>query len=326
MIEIVIVALAALLGQDRIEAALPAPPVVAVGVRFADLGPDDAIAVAAQQRRAVVVLFTAEWCPTCQQLRREVLDTGAGGFLSDRALAVRYDFDAPNTGPLVKRFNVISLPTLLVLRSDGSEVGRIEGYEDKKSFSADVNLLLDGRDPLIECQARLVKNRADVKSLFCVGKGLIDRGRSDEGMPLLEEVLVRDPQNTAKVSDRALFVMGRYFARVKEQPRAARHYFRELDARFPKTAYGQGAAWWYARSLLKIGMAEHGYLYLEQRARRLNSADALQDLGSYVLDAKVHQSDVLPELQKAAKRFPKNAALKKLVDEVGRAAVESGPR
>jgi len=326
MIDVVVVALSALFAQDRIEAALPAPPVVAVGVRFADLGPDDAIAVAAQQHRPVVMLFSAEWCPSCQQLRRELLDTGAGGLLSDRALAVRYDFDAPSTAALVKRYSVISLPTLVVLRSDGSEIGRVEGYEDKKSFGADVSLLLDGRDPLIECQARLVKNRADVKSLFCVGKALIDRGHSDDGLPLLEEVLVRDPLNAAKVSDRALFVMGRYFARVREQPRAARHYFRELDARFPKTEYGQGAAWWYARSLLKIGMAEHGYLYLEQRARRLGTADAVEELGNYVLETKVHQAEALLELQKAAKHFPKNAALKKLVDDVGRAAVESRPR
>ncbi|MBN2362309.1 MAG: thioredoxin family protein [Deltaproteobacteria bacterium] len=326
MIEVAVLALSALCAQARAEAALPAPPVVPVGVRFAELGIDDAIAVAQQQHRAVVALIAADWCPGCQQLKREMLDTAAAGFLSDRALAVRLDFDAAATAPLIRRFNIISLPTLLVLRPDGSEIGRVEGYQDKKSFAADAAVLLDGRDTLVECQARLDENRADVKALFCVGKALIDRGRVDEGLPMLEEVLVRDPQNSARVSDQALFVMGRYFARVRDQPRAARHYFRELDARFPRTEYGRGAAWWYARSLLKIGMAEHGYLYLEQRARRLGTAEAIEELGNYALAAKVHQQEALREVHKAARRFPRNSVLKKLAEDLGRDAIQTGPR
>ncbi|MFH1810078.1 MAG: thioredoxin family protein [Pseudomonadota bacterium] len=297
----------------------PPPPLVTLGTLFQELPIDKVLARARQEHQAVLVVVLAAECESCQRLDREVLSTARGSLLSDRALAVRLQVEDGGSQDTLQRYAVIDWPTTLVLRPDGSEIGRIETFDGVRAYERELTPLLDGRSPLTDCQHRLERDRGNVRALFCVGKAELDHNQPRRGFPLLEEVLARDPENRNGVTDRSLFVMGRYLALVKRDPRQARQYFRELDARFGSTPHGKDAAWWYARSLHRMDRTELGWLYLETRAHRLRSRDAVADLGRYALTCKVHQQEALTQVRRAVVKHPRDGELKRLMDKLARA-------
>jgi tetratricopeptide (TPR) repeat protein len=152
----------------------------------------------------------------------------------------------------------------------------------------------------------------DIHARFCVGKAYLDRGRVDEGLGLLESVLALDPLNRLGHSDKSLFVLGRYYARVKGQHDIARHLFRELDARFASSEYGAGAAWWYARSLQELGQIDLATDFLRARAQRLNTTNAIVEYAEFTLRVGLDHERALKLVTNAQKRVPRNKELREL--------------
>jgi protein disulfide-isomerase len=103
-------------------------------------------AQAQADKKLILADFTgSDWCHYCVQLRREVLNKpdfkkwAASHFV---LLEVDYprmkrqadDVKAQNEH-LKNQFNVDGYPTVVVMNSDGKEVGRIVGYDGAKEWS-----------------------------------------------------------------------------------------------------------------------------------------------------------------------------------------------
>ena len=90
-----------------------------------------ALQAARAEGKPVLVEFAADWCTACRTNERTVLaDAGIRERL--RAVSViRADVtrDDPDSRALMRRFEVIGPPTLILMRPDGEEVreARIEG-------------------------------------------------------------------------------------------------------------------------------------------------------------------------------------------------------
>src|SRR5689334_17294042 len=106
------------------------------GVQWASGTVDEALAHAGEKR--VLVMFHASWCEYCKQLEAEVLDQREGGELTRDMVAVQVDFDAPENRPLVERYVVLGMPTVLVLNAQGVQVGRVMGYEHREEWVAEI--------------------------------------------------------------------------------------------------------------------------------------------------------------------------------------------
>ena len=79
---------------------------------------------AAAEKKAVLLDFGAEWCSTCRVVD-ELLDKGWPG-LKSRLLLVKVDIH--QRPDLVERFNILSVPTVLLLSPKEEILWRRSGY------------------------------------------------------------------------------------------------------------------------------------------------------------------------------------------------------
>ncbi len=84
--------------------------------------------------KPVLVNFYADWCVWCKRLEATTLrDAQVADLLSDRVVPVSLNVDG-NGKELSDQYRVDGLPTILVLDTDGREIGRIPGYMPPSSF------------------------------------------------------------------------------------------------------------------------------------------------------------------------------------------------
>ncbi|MDO8870946.1 MAG: thioredoxin family protein [Methanobacteriaceae archaeon] len=89
---------------------------------------DSAISEAQKTNKLVFAFFSANWCPACQQLESETLvNEKVTQKLSQNYVAVKIDVD---TNPeLSSKYGIYSIPTLIIMNSNGEEIKKIEGYK-----------------------------------------------------------------------------------------------------------------------------------------------------------------------------------------------------
>ena len=301
------------------------------GVTFHDGALDKVLQRAAGEKKLVMVEVFASWCGPCRRQAAEVFDADDGVLLTKGLLAWRVDFDAPEQRVLMEKWNVLSLPTVLVLRPDGSEVDRVEGYESKDAFLVEARALAKGVDSLPALEARLARasDYAERMRLTVeVGHRKLVRGDA-EGLRMLERAMVSplahmapapggEPQ--ASAAEDALFLVGRYHARVRRDFAVARHVWRELYTRFPAGPYADTAAWWYAGALHETGDDVLALSFLEQRARTFDKS-ALAALVDFAVDKATPSSGF--DAKAVARRVLTDAHKARALEDAAHAALRA---
>ena len=87
---------------------------------------------------AVVVDFTAEWCPPCRLLT-PMLERAAETLGSHATFAT---VDADQNQQILTRYRIMALPTIVVF-SDGQPTHTIRGLRDEKTLLAELRQALD---------------------------------------------------------------------------------------------------------------------------------------------------------------------------------------
>ncbi len=83
-------------------------------------------------RKPMLVLYTADWCPPCQELKRTVLGNPlVMEPLKERYVLVKVDLtDRTSFNPniaLAAQYEIAGIPTVILYDSDGEEVDRVVG-------------------------------------------------------------------------------------------------------------------------------------------------------------------------------------------------------
>ncbi len=89
---------------------------------------DAAISEAQKTNKQIFAVFSASWCPACQQLESETLvDERIKQKISQNYVAVKIDVD---TNPeLSSKYGIYSIPAIVFMTSNGEVIKKIEGYQ-----------------------------------------------------------------------------------------------------------------------------------------------------------------------------------------------------
>jgi thiol-disulfide isomerase/thioredoxin len=109
---------------------------------------DAALAAAQREHRPVLLDFQAQWCYSCYYMATHVLTGSKWQPIEKRVRVTEVDADSPDGAAWMKKLSVKALPSYVVLKADGSELGRIVAEQAPEQFYAAMERILGGGDAL----------------------------------------------------------------------------------------------------------------------------------------------------------------------------------
>ena len=201
----------------------------------------------------VVVTFVhAEWCSPCHQVDREILASVDGQALWKKLDGRRVDFDTPEGQAFTHAHRILSLPTILVAKDDGTELGRIEGFLPPAEYLEKLSALARG-DSVVTASVEKDDSVADV--LGKARKALM-AGDETQGIALCRKVQTMDAENREGGYVDAARLLGRYWIRAMGQPaKGALELERALEVH-PGHKGEAGTVFWLAKAYHEQGQHE----------------------------------------------------------------------
>jgi thiol:disulfide interchange protein DsbD len=97
----------------------------------------DALAKAQQEKRPMIIDFTADWCGACKKIANLTFSDPAVQIEAERFVLLKVDAthdDDPAVEAIQKRYGVVGLPTVIVLDSLGKEQTRFTDFVPASPF------------------------------------------------------------------------------------------------------------------------------------------------------------------------------------------------
>ncbi|WP_049623951.1 thioredoxin family protein [Frateuria defendens] len=114
----------------------------------------DALKLAGQQHRPVLIDFQAVWCYSCYYMASHVLNGPEWKALQDKAIFVEADADSPEGQQWMQQLKITFLPSYVVLDEHGEELGRILAEQPRQKFYPAINAILAHGNTLDTLQAK----------------------------------------------------------------------------------------------------------------------------------------------------------------------------
>ncbi len=122
--------------------------------QFAKLSLAEALAKAGEGKKVVMVDFFTTWCGPCKKLDAETwTDVRVNGWLAEHAVAIK--LDAEKEKDAAKQHKIGAYPTMLFLKPDGTEIGRMVGFRSADAFLREAADLLAGKSRVDSARERV---------------------------------------------------------------------------------------------------------------------------------------------------------------------------
>jgi thiol-disulfide isomerase/thioredoxin len=148
---------------------------------FSDLKFDQALAAAKKDGKVVMIDFFTTWCVPCKKLDELTWpDAGVQKWLGEKTIALK--MDAEKEVELAKKYAIVSYPTILFLKPDGQELGRITAYKTPAEFLSEANDTLAGKDSVVRAKERLAGHENDPMERERHAQALAETGKHEEAL------------------------------------------------------------------------------------------------------------------------------------------------
>jgi thiol-disulfide isomerase/thioredoxin len=141
---------------------------------------DAAVRAARAQRKLLLVDFVADWCGYCKKLDQETYpDPQLVDYVRRELVAVRQDTDREGRS-LAQKYRITSLPTILLLTSDGQIAGRMAGFRPAPEFLRALKQMVDDERGLPDLARTVAAHPGDTAKVQRLVGAYARRGAYDK--------------------------------------------------------------------------------------------------------------------------------------------------
>ncbi len=117
-----------------------------------------------------------------------------------------------------EKFSIRGTPTVVLIKPDGEELDRVNGFDGADEFVASVKAYLAGSNLLTTFIAQVEANPDDIEANFKLGKKYTSRWEDDKASPYFAKTLDLDPDNTRGYKTEATFQIAMHKVSSNENP------------------------------------------------------------------------------------------------------------
>ena len=96
--------------------------------------------------KPLIVIFSASWCPPCQQMKNNVYPSKEVRPHHNDFVWAYLDADAEENRPLAAQFGVSGIPHIAFLHPDGNPIGYFNGAVPAETFSGILSKVLNAEN------------------------------------------------------------------------------------------------------------------------------------------------------------------------------------
>ncbi len=134
----------------------------------------------------------ADWCGPCKQMEKEIFPLEkVSSFISGKFIPLRLNVD--ENQEIARKYQVMSIPTLLVLEKDGQPSGRLVGMLPAEQMLKELEDILGVRQEYIRLEKETSQNPENAKSHYQLGQAAWRLDRYDAATRQLEKAIELDP-------------------------------------------------------------------------------------------------------------------------------------
>jgi thiol:disulfide interchange protein len=103
---------------------------------------DVALTRAKTTNKPVIVIFSADWCPPCRQMKKEVYPSPQVAALKDQFVWAYLDIDQPSNRSAAAKHSVQGIPHIQFLNPNGRDLGKVVGGTSASAFASQLKSVL----------------------------------------------------------------------------------------------------------------------------------------------------------------------------------------
>jgi len=147
---------------------------------------EDALKKARASHKPIMVDFWAQWCAWCHRLDKTTYVDPAVVKLADDFVAVKVNSEGdPRDVAVAIRYDVSSLPTIMVISPEGRPITRVNGFVGPGQFPRVLEGARSVAGRVIKWEETLAKNPKDAEALTGLGVHLFEQDSFTESLDLL---------------------------------------------------------------------------------------------------------------------------------------------
>ncbi len=150
-----------------------------------------ALFAAKKKHQLVLIDFAARWCPGCVRYEKEVFKTSEFKKITKNFIKLKIDIDQFENFPLSEKYNILGIPTFVVVNADQIEVDRLMDFQTLVQLKPFFETLEKDPTPLSQLMSQ---QPMAPKTQLEIGKRLYAGGRFSESIAYFEKVTPPPPE------------------------------------------------------------------------------------------------------------------------------------